>query len=71
MIISDLEHLEVVAETKEVEGGAAIVGIGSFTGLALGFKNAAIVFPVFEPLAVSSPGSNIAGLKFSFLAQAE
>ena len=68
MIISDLEHLEMATEVKQVEGGIAEL-LFNFDSLVLG-QNTSISIADADVLLTSSPGHNVAGISFSFMAHA-
>jgi hypothetical protein len=70
MIISDLEHLEIVRETKELEGGAAIFGF-DLKFLALGGKNSLSQVTKSNFLATSTNGVNISSGEFQLVLGAE
>lgn len=69
MIIPDLEHLEIATEVKQVEGGIAQLQF-TFDSLVLGANNSIAVADV-DFLLTSEPSANIAGITFSFAAQAD
>lgn len=66
MHISDLEHLEVVSETKEVEGAASQLIFG-LEFLSLGANNSLAAVPIARFLSTSSPGANIASGQFGII----
>ena len=68
MIISDLEHLEMATDVKQVEGGIAQLQF-DFNSLVLG-STAAVSYPRVDIVLINTPAYNIAGIKFSFVAQA-
>ena len=68
MIISDLEHLDMATDVKQVEGGIAQLQF-DFKSLVFG-STVAVSNASFDSILISTPDYNVAGIKFSFAALA-
>lgn len=70
MIISDLDHLEVSGEVKDIDGAVSNL-LFNLEFLSLGVNNSQALIPVSEFLSTSSPGVNVASGKFTILLGAD